>query len=191
MSKGRLEAFSDAVIAIILTIMVLELVAPHGAELSALRPLAPALLSYALSFAILNIYWNNHHHLLQAIKHVDGRVLWANSHLLFWLSLIPFATGWMGENHFAPQPVALYGLVLLRAAIAYYILVRALLALHGQDSALATAIGRDFKGKISVVVYLLAIPIAFVNAWVSFGTYVLVAIMWIIPDRRIERTLKP
>ena len=190
MSKGRMEAFSDGVIAIIITIMVLELAIPHEATLAALLPLVPVFLSYALSFVFLAIYWNNHHHLLQAIRHVDGRVLWANLHLLFWLSLVPFATGWMGENNFSAWPVALYGLVLLLAAMAYYILTRALIALHGRDSTLATAVGEDFKGKISVVIYLAAIFLAFVSSWLAGTLYVLVAVMWLIPDRRIERTLR-
>ena len=189
MTRGRMEAFSDAVIAIIMTIMVLELTGPHEASLAALRPLIPKFLSYLLSFVFLGIYWNNHHHLLQAIKQVDGRVLWANLHLLFWLSLVPFVTGWMGENAFAAWPVALYGLVLLFAAIAYFILTRALIALHGRDSALATALGRDVKGKLSVVVYLAAVPLALVLPAVACGLYVVVAVMWLVPDRRIERTL--
>jgi uncharacterized membrane protein len=189
MSKGRMEAFSDGVIAIIITIMVLELTVPHEADLAALRPLIPTFLSYVLSFVNLGIYWNNHHHLLQAIKQVDGRVLWANLHLLFWLSLIPFVTGWMGENDFSAWPVALYGTVLLLAAVAYFILTRALLSIHGRDSVLATALGRDFKGKVSVVIYLVAIPLAFVSSWFAGVLYVLVAVMWLIPDRRIEKTL--
>jgi uncharacterized membrane protein len=189
MSKGRMEAFSDGVLAIIITIMVLELAAPHQANLAALVPLVPKFLSYLLSFVLLGIYWNNHHHLLQAIKHVDGRVLWANLHLLFWLSLIPFGTAWMGENNFAPWPVALYGIVMMLAAVAYYLLTRSLIALHGKDSVLATALGRDFKGKLSIVICLCAIPLAFANRWVAFGLYVLVAIIWLVPDRRIERTL--
>jgi uncharacterized membrane protein len=189
MSKERMEAFSDGVIAIIITIMVLELRVPQTADLAALRPLIPVFLSYVLSFVFLGIYWNNHHHLLQAIHAVNGRILWANLHLLFWLSLFPFATGWIGENHFSAWPVALYGVILLLAAIAYFILTRALIALHGRDSALAIAIGGDFKGKISPVFYAVAIPLAFVNAWVSFGIYVLVAIIWLIPDPRIEKTL--
>jgi uncharacterized membrane protein len=189
MSKGRMEAFSDGVLAIIITIMVLELKVPHEADLSALLPLVPVLLSYVLSFVFLGIYWNNHHHLLQAIKHVDGRVLWANLHLLFWLSLIPFVTGWMGENQFAAWPVALYGAVLLLAGVAYVILTRTLISLHGRDSVLATAVGRDFKAKVSVVCYLVAIPIAFVNSWLASGLYVLVAMMWLVPDRRIEKIL--
>lgn len=189
MSKGRLEAFSDGVIAIIITIMVLELKVPHDATLAALLPLLPVLLSYVLSYVFLGIYWNNHHHLLQAIKQVNGRVLWANLHLLFWLSLIPFVTGWVGQTRFAAWPVALYGIVLFFASVAYFFLTRALISLHGKDSALGTAIGRDFKGKASAVVFLLAIPIAFVNSWFAFILYVLVAIMWIVPDRRIEKTL--
>jgi uncharacterized membrane protein len=191
MSKGRMEAFSDGVIAILITIMVLELKIPREAGWAVLVPLAPVFLSYVLSFIFLGIYWNNHHHLLQAIKHVDGRVLWANLHLLFWLSLVPFVTGWTGENNFAPWPVALYGTVLLFAAIAYYILTRALIALHGRESVLAAAVGRDFKGKVSVVIYLAAIPFAFVSSWIAFGMYVLVAVMWLVPDRRIEKMLHP
>ena len=190
MSKGRMEAFSDGVIAILITIMVLQLTVPHGAELTDLLPLLPIFLSYVLSFTFLGIYWSNHHHLLQACKHVDGRVLWANMFLLFWLSLIPFATGWEGENRFAAWPVALYGFILLMAAVAYYILVRALIALHGQDSVLAAAVGRDFKGKISIVIYLAAIPLAWtVNSWLGFGLYVLVAVIWLVPDPRIEKNL--
>jgi TMEM175 potassium channel family protein len=189
MSKGRLEAFSDGVIAIIITIMVLELKVPHGADLQALRPLTGVFSSYVLSFVFIGIYWNNHHHLLQAVERVNGNILWANLHLLFWLSQVPFATGWMGENHFAPLPEALYGFVLLMSAIAYYILVRAILAHHGRDSRVATALGGDFKGKISVVFYLFALPLAFVSRWAAGGIYVLVAIMWLIPDRRIERRL--
>jgi len=189
MSKGRMEAFSDGVIAIIITIMVLELKVPHGIEPTSLLPLIPVFLSYVLSFVFLGIYWSNHHHLLQAIKHVEGRALWANLHLLFWLSLIPFVTGWMGENHFAAWPVALYGVVLLLAAIAYFILTRTLIGIHDKDSALAAAIGRDFKGKVSVGLYMLAIPLAFASASLACGLYIVVAIMWLIPDRRIERTL--
>ncbi len=189
MSKSRMEAFSDGVIAIIITVMVLELRTPHGTELADLRPLIPVFLSYVLSFVFLGIYWNNHHHLLQAIKHVDGRVLWANMHLLFWLSLIPFVTAWMGENRFATWPVALYGVVMLSAALAYFILTRALIALHGRDSVLGTAVGRDRKGKLSIVLYSAAIPLAFVDPWISCALYVLVAVMWLLPDRRIEKTL--
>jgi uncharacterized membrane protein len=189
MKKGRLEAFSDAVIAIIITIMVLELVAPHGADLSALQPLLPKFLAYALSFVYLGIYWNNHHHLFQAVDQVDGRVLWANMHLLFWLSLVPFATSWMGEHYREPIPAVAYGVVLVMSGVAYYILVRFLLALHGTDSTLAIAIGRDFKGILSVVIYLVAIPLAFITTWLSFALYLTVAIIWFIPDRRIERNM--
>lgn len=184
-----MEAFSDGVIAILITIMVLELRVPAGADVFALRPLLPVFLSYVLSFVFLGIYWNNHHHLLQAAQLVNGSVLWANLHLLFWLSLVPFVTGWMGENEFTPWPVALYGAVLLCAAIAFFILVRALISLHGQDSALARAIGRDFKGKVSLVFYAVAIPFSFVNAWMACALYGLVAVIWLIPDRRIEKTL--
>jgi len=189
LSKARLEAFSDGVIAIIITIMVLELRVPHETGWSALRPLIPVLLSYVLSFVFLAIYWNNHHHLLQVCRHVDGRVLWANLHLLFWLSLTPFVTGWMGENHFAALPVAAYGVVLLMAAIAYFILAITLVSLHGSESALARALGKDVKGKASIVIYVIAIPSAFVSAWISCALYVAVAIWWLIPDRRMERTL--
>jgi uncharacterized membrane protein len=191
MSKGRLEAFSDGVMAIIITIMVLEMKVPQGADLVALRPLIPVFLSYVLSFIYLGIYWNNHHHLLQAIQHVNGRILWANLHLLFWLSLIPFVTGWMGVNHFAAWPVVLYGTVLWLAGLAYFILTRTLIAHHGRDSALATALGRDFKGKASLVCYAVAIPLAFVNSWFAGVLYVLVAVMWLIPDRRLEKALAP
>ena len=190
MSKNRLEAFSDGVLAIIITIMVLELAVPHQADLSALRPLIPIFLSYVLSFLHLGIYWNNHHHLLQATRQVDGRVLWANLHLLFWLSLIPFVTGWMGENEFAAWPVALYGMVLLFSAIAYFILSRVLLAIHGKDSTLGTALGDDFKGKVSVLIYMVAVPLAFVSPWIAGGLYVFVAVMWLIPDPRIEKTIE-
>ncbi len=189
MTKGRLEAFSDGVLAIIITIMVLELKVPHGDDFSDLRPLIPIFLSYVLSFIYLAIYWNNHHHLLQAVRHVNGRILWANIHLLFWLSLIPFVTAWMGENHFATRPVALYGVALLCPAIAYYILTHALIAHHGRDSELARALGRDGKGKISVVIYAAAIPLAFLHPMIACGLYVLVAILWLIPDRRIEKAL--
>lgn len=189
MSKNRMEAFSDGVLAIIITIMVLELAVPHETDLAALRPLVPVFLSYVLSFIFLGIYWNNHHHLIQAAQQVNGRVLWANLHLLFWLSLIPFVTGWMGENNFATLPVALYGTVLLFAAIAYFLLARTLLSIHDTDSALGIALGRDFKGKVSVVIYILAIPLAFVSPWISCGLFVLVAVMWLIPDQRIEKTL--
>jgi uncharacterized membrane protein len=188
-NKGRFEAFSDGVIAILITIMVLELTIPHGAEWMDLMGLAPVFLSYVLSFIYIGIYWNNHHHLFQIVKQVDGRVLWANLFLLFWLSLVPFVTGWMGENNFAALPVALYGVVLLCAALAYYILVRALLAVRGQSPALAEAIGRDFKGLVSLILYAIAIPLAFVFVWLAFALYVLVAVIWLIPDRRIENKL--
>lgn len=189
MHKGRLEAFSDGVIAIIITIMVLELKVPHSTEVTALVPLIPIFLSYVLSFIFIGIYWNNHHHMLQAVRQVNGRILWANLHLLFWLSLTPFVTSWMGENHFAAWPVALYGVVLMCAGIAYYILSQTLIAHHGKDSPLAKAVGSDFKGKISVVLYAAAIPLAFVHSWISLSLYVLVAIMWLVPDSRIEHTL--
>lgn len=184
-----METFSDGVIAIIITIMVLELKVPHESSLSALVPLVPVLLSYLLSFIFLGIYWSNHHHMLHAVAHVNGGVLWANLHLLFWLSLVPFTTAWMGETHFAREPVAMYGIVLLFASIAYFILSRALISLHGKDSVLGRAVGRDFKGQISTAIYLVAIPLALVRAWLACGLYVFVAIMWLIPDRRIERTL--
>ena len=189
MSKGRLEAFSDGVIAIIITIMALELRAPHGADWAALRPMLPVFLSYVLSFVFLGIYWNNHHHLLQAVRRVNGRILWANLHLLFYLSLIPFTTGWMGENYFAALPVAVYGAVLLCAACAYFILTRTLIAHHGKDSELAMALGRDFKGKASIVLYVAAISLAFLTPWLACALYVLVAAMWLVPDRRLERAL--
>jgi uncharacterized membrane protein len=185
-NKGRLEAFSDGVIAIIITIMVLELRVPHGTDLGSLRPLIPVFLSYVLSFIYLGIYWSNHHHLLQVARQVSGQILWANLHLLFWLSLIPFATGWMGENSFAAVPAAVYGFVLLMAAIAYFILVRSLIAHHGKESILAIALGSDFKGRLSVVLCLVAIPLAFLKSWIAYGLYVVVAVMWLIPDRRIE-----
>ncbi|MBW4441548.1 MAG: DUF1211 domain-containing protein [Plectolyngbya sp. WJT66-NPBG17] len=190
MGKGRLEAFSDGVIAILITIMVLELKTPHGTDFAALRPLIPVFLSYVLSFIYLGIYWNNHHHLLQAVRQVNGRILWANLHLLFWLSLIPFVTSWMGEN-FAPVPVACYGAILLLNAIAYFILTRVLIASHGQDSTLAIAMGRDFKGKVSLLIYAIAISFALINPLIACGLYVLVAVMWLVPDRRIEKKLTP
>ncbi len=189
MTTARMEAFSDGVIAIIITVMVLEMRAPRGTDVAALRPLIPVFLSYLLSFVFLGIYWSNHHHLLQVAEHVNGSVLWANLHLLFWLSLTPFVTNWMGENQFAAWPVASYGVVMLCAAIAYFILVRALLLLHGLESVLATALGSDFKGKISIVIYVVAIPLAFVRSWLACALYVFVAIMWLVPDRRIERTV--
>ena len=187
MGKARLEAFSDGVIAVAITIMVLELKVPHGTGFDALAPLVPTFLTYLLSFLFIAIYWNNHHHLLHAVQHVTGGVLWANMHLLFWISLMPFTTGWMSENHFAPVPVALYGVVMLGAAIAYYLLVHCLLATHPRDSFLAASMGSDFKGKISVVLYVAAIPLAFVEWWLACALYVVVAAIWLVPDRRIER----
>lgn len=189
MGKGRLEAFSDGVLAIILTIMVLEMKVPHGVDLAALRPLIPVFLSYVLSFVYIGIYWNNHHHMMHTVHRVTGAVLWANLHLLFWLSLVPFATGWMGENHFAPVPTALYGVSLLMPAIAYMILQNCVITAQGPDSQLARAVGNDLKGKLSPICYALAIPAAFLSPWISGGLYVLVAVLWLIPDRRIERTL--
>ena len=191
MGKGRLEAFSDGVIAVIITIMVLELKAPHGPGLAALAPLAPALLSYVLSFVYIGIYWNNHHHLLLAAQHIDGRVLWANLHLLFWLSLVPFTTGWVGEYPAAALPTALYGAVFLMAGVAWLLLQHALVKRNGPDSLLARAIGRDLKGKLSALLYASAILLAFVNAWIADALYVLVALVWFIPDRRIERSIDP
>ena len=189
MGKGRLEAFSDGVIAVIITIMVLEMKVPHGVELEALLPVIPIFVSYALSFVYVGIYWNNHHHMLHAAGKVNGAILWANLHLLFWLSLIPFVTGWMGENHFASMTVALYGAVLLLSAIAYFILSRALIRHDGDASTLARALGGDFKGKVSVVLYVAAIALAFVNRWLSLALYVGVAVMWLVPDRRLEKVL--
>lgn len=189
MSKNRLEAFSDGVMAIIITIMVLELKVPHGVDLLALKPLVPVFLSYVLSFVYIGIYWNNHHHLLHTVKHISGGILWANLHLLFWLSLLPFCTGWIGENHVAPAPVSVYGGVLLMAAIAYLLLQRAIIRQHGHDSILASAIGGDRKGKLSFLLYLLAIPLSFLSPWAAIGLYVLVALLWLVPDQRIERAL--
>ena len=189
MTKGRLEAFSDAVIAIIITIMVLELRPPHEASAAALVPLTRKFASYAVSFLYLGIYWNNHHHLLHAARHVDGRVLWANMHLLFWLSLVPFVTAWAGETHFAPAPMALYGVVLLGAACAYYVLSRSLIARHGTDSPLARAVGRDRKGLLSVALYAVAIAVALPATWISSAIYVAVAVIWLVPDSRIEKVL--
>jgi len=189
MGKARLEAFSDGVIAVIITIMVLEMKVPHGVELEALQPVIPIFVSYALSFVYVGIYWNNHHHMLHAAGKVNGAILWANLHLLFWLSLIPFVTGWMGENHFAPMTVALYGAVLLLSAIAYFVLSRALIRHDGDASTLARALGGDFKGKVSVVLYVAAIALAFFNRWLSLAVYVAVAVMWLVPDRRIEKVL--
>jgi uncharacterized membrane protein len=188
MNKGRLEAFSDGVIAILITIMVLELKTPEGSTWQALRPLVPILLIYVLSFVFLGIYWNNHHHLLQATEHVNGRILWANLHLLFWLSLTPFAMGWMGANTVAAAPTAAYGTVLLGSGIAYLILQREILAAHGPHFRLRAALGRDLKGKISAVLYIAGIAIAFENPWISYAIYVFVALMWLVPDRRIERS---
>jgi uncharacterized membrane protein len=190
MGKGRLEAFSDGVLAIIITIMVLELKVPHGEDLAAVKPLFPVFLSYVLSFCYVGIYWNNHHHLLHAATRVNGPILWTNLHLLFWLSLLPFVTGWMGENHFAPVPMAFYGGVLFLSAVAYTLLSRAIIKAHGgRDSTLARALGSDRKGWISLGVYIAGIPLAFVNQWISFALYTAVALMWFIPDRRIEKAL--
>jgi uncharacterized membrane protein len=186
----RLEAFSDGVLAIIITIMVLELKVPHAVELAALKPVLPILLSYVLSFTYVGIYWNNHHHLFQAAEQVSGGILWANLHLLFWLSLFPFTTAWMGENHLAAIPTAIYGFVLLMAAIAYYVLQRAIIAKQGRESLLALTIGKDWKGKLSPALYLVAIPLAFVSSWIASAFYVFVALLWLIPDPRIEKALK-
>jgi uncharacterized membrane protein len=190
MKTTRLEAFSDGVLAIIITIMVLELKVPHAVELAALKPLLPVLSTYILSFIYLGIYWNNHHHLFQITERVSGGILWANLHLLFWLSLFPFTTGWMGENGLSSTPTAVYGFVLLMAGIAYYILERAIIAKEGRHSILASAIGRDWKGKLSPVLYLMAIPLAFVNARIASALYVFVALLWLIPDPRIEKALE-
>ena len=189
MEKNRLEAFSDGVLAIIITIMVLELKVPHGVELVALQPLLPVFLSYVLSFIYVGIYWNNHHHMLHSTRRVNGSILWANLHLLFWLSLFPFTTGWMGENHLASMPAAVYGFVLLMAAIAYYVLQRTIIAQQGPGSLLASAIGSDWKGKLSPVLYLAAMMLAFASPWMANGLYALVALIWLVPDRRIERVL--
>ncbi|MCA1826834.1 MAG: TMEM175 family protein [Myxococcales bacterium] len=190
MSKTRLEAFSDGVIAILITILVLELKVPHGDDLRALAPVLPVFLTYVLSFVYLGIYWNNHHHMLLATTRINGRILWANLHLLFWLSLVPFVTGWMGENHFAPLPTAVYGAVLLAAAIAYYVLQTAIVAEQGPGSKLAAALGSDLKGKISPLLYMAAIPLAFVSEWMADALYVVVALIWLVPDRRIESRLR-
>ncbi|SFN33309.1 TMEM175 family protein [Dokdonella immobilis] len=189
MGKNRMEAFSDGVLAIIITIMVLEMKVPHGEGLIALTPLIPVFFSYVMSFVYIGIYWNNHHHLLHATKQVRGGTLWANLHLLFWLSLFPFVTGWMGENHFAAMPTALYGVVLLMASIAYWALARRIIAAEGETSLVARAIGRDRKGLVSTALYAIAIPLAFVQHWISLAIYVLVALTWLIPDRRIERVM--
>jgi uncharacterized membrane protein len=189
MSKERLEAFSDGVIAIIITIMVLEFKVPHEGNLEALKPLIPIFLSYVLSFIYIGIYWNNHHHLFQLIYRINGRVMWANLHLLFWLSLVPFATVWMGESHFSTYPVVVYGTLLLFSGFAYWILTKSLISSHGKDSTIAIAIGKDFKGILSLAIYALAILLAFVNTLLACGLYILVAIIWFIPDRRIEKNL--
>jgi uncharacterized membrane protein len=189
MGKGRLEAFSDGVIAIIITIMVLEMKVPHGDSFEALKPLLPVFFSYVLSFVYVGIYWNNHHHLLHACTNVTGKVLWANLHLLFWLSLFPFATGWMGENHFAPMPSALYGVILLMAACAYWVLQQSIVATQGADSQLGQALGRDWKGKLSPLVYVVAIASTFWLPWAAEIAYVAVALLWLVPDQRIERKL--
>jgi uncharacterized membrane protein len=189
MKKSRLEAFSDGVLAIIITIMVLELRVPHEPTLAALALLWPTLLSYLMSYVFIGIYWNNHHHLWQLVEHVNGPVLWANLHLLLWLSLVPFVTAWMGENHFAAAPVAIYGVVLLGAGVAYYVMTRVLLASHAHDSLLARALGSDFKGRISVVIYAVAIALAFVLPWLSGLLYATVSVIWLVPDRRVERVL--
>ena len=187
MGKGRLEAFSDGVLAIIITIMVLEMKVPHGDSLDSLKPLLPVFLSYVLSFVYLGIYWNNHHHMMHAVNHVSGTVLWTNAHLLFWLSLVPFVTAWMGENHFSTWPVVLYGVVLLMAAIAYYFLAHCLTGLHGKDSAFTRSLGSDWKGKISLVIYVLGICLSFLHPLIGFGLYVVVATIWFIPDKRFEK----
>jgi uncharacterized membrane protein len=189
MNKSRLEAFSDGVIAILITILVLDLKVPPSGDLAALRPVLPVFLTYILSFVFLGIYWNNHHHLLYAASRINGKVLWANLHLLFWLSLIPFVTGWMGENHFAPVPTALYGVVLLMAAIAFTLLVRSLIRAQGADSKLAQAVGGDFKGNLSLACYAAAIPLAFLQEWISWALYAAVALLWLVPDPRIESRL--
>jgi uncharacterized membrane protein len=190
MGKGRLEAFSDGVIAIIITIMVLEMKVPHGEDLASLLPLLPVFLSYVLSFVYVGIYWNNHHHMLHATSKVSAAVMWANLHLLFWLSLFPFATGWMGENHFAPTPTALYGAVLLMAALAYWILQQAIIASEGSGSVLRSAVGTDWKGKLSPIAYVVAIGVTQISSWVAQVIYVAIALIWLIPDRRIERALR-
>jgi uncharacterized membrane protein len=190
MNKNRLEAFSDGVLAIIITIMVLELKVPHSVEFSALKGLLPVFLSYVLSFIYVGIYWNNHHHMLHSAKEVSGGILWANLHLLFWLSLFPFATAWAGENHLASVPTAVYGFVLMMAALAYFILERSIIAREGQGSLLGGAVGRDWKGKLSPLLYLIAIPLSFVSSWIASALYAFVALIWLIPDRRIERALR-
>ena len=190
MNKNRLEAFSDGVLAIIITIMVLELKIPHSAEFSALKPIFPLFLSYLISFIYIGIYWNNHHHMMHAVEMVSGKILWANLHLLFWLSMVPFVTAWMGENHFAPTTLALYGMVLLMAAIAYYILEMSLIHHHGPDSLLSKAVGKNKKGQWSVALYIIGISTSFFSLWISGAMYILVAIMWLIPDMRIEKAVE-
>ncbi len=189
MGKGRLEAFSDGVLAIIITIMVLEMKVPHGIGWADLKPLVPVFLSYVLSFVYVGIYWNNHHHLLHAAHKINGKVMWANNHLLFWLSLLPFSSGWMGENHFAPLPTALFGFDLLMAAVAYYILTRSLIHLHGKKSTIGSSVGAERKEKVSMLVYAAAVPLAFIEGWISLLLYTVVAILWLVPDQRIELTL--
>ncbi len=187
MPKTRLEAFSDGVIAVIITIMVLEMKVPHGTDFESLAPLVPVFLAYVLSYVYVGIYWNNHHHLMHAVQHINGSILWANLHLLFWLSLVPFVTGWMSENHFAPWPVALYGVVLMFSGLAFVLLTRCLVTIHGKESLIARSLRGDTKGKVSVAIYAVAIPLAFVRWWLAFALYVLVAAIWFVPDRRIER----
>jgi uncharacterized membrane protein len=189
MTKGRLEAFSDGVIAIIITIMVLEMKVPHGDSFESLKPVLPVFISYIISFIYLGIYWNNHHHLMHAVRNINGKVLWANVHLLFWLSLVPFVTGWMGENHFTKWPVILYGIVLLMAAVSYFILTRTLLSIHDKESTLTIALGKDWKGKLSLLIYALGIGLCFIHPLLGFALYVVVAIIWFIPDQRIEKKL--
>jgi uncharacterized membrane protein len=190
MNRTRLEAFSDGVLAIIITIMVLEIKVPHGNDFAALKPLIPVVISYVLSFIYIGIYWNNHHHMMHTVKRISGAILWANLHLLFWLSLVPFTTGWIGENHFAPIPMAVYGIVLLMAAIAYFILQTTIISVQGEHSLLARAVGNDIKGKMSPILYSLAIASNFVSQWISGALYILVALIWLIPDKRIEIILK-
>lgn len=189
MNKNRLEAFSDGVIAIIITIMVLELRIPHGDSIEELKRLFPKFISYVISFVYVAIYWNNHHHLIHTIKRVNGPIMWTNTHLLFWLSLIPFVTAWAGENNFSILPVAIYGVVLFMAAVAYFILTKTIISTHGSDTVLGTAIGKDLKGKISVVLYAIAVPMAFLEPFISVGIYILVALIWLIPDKRIEKSV--
>lgn len=190
MNRTRLEAFSDGVLAIIITIMVLEIKVPHGNDFEVLKPLIPVVISYILSFIYIGIYWNNHHHMMHTVKHVTGGILWANLHLLFWLSLVPFVTGWIGENHFDPIPMAMYGIVLLMAAIAYFLLQTQIIRTQGKDSLLARAVGNDIKGKMSPILYFLAIASNFVSQWISGALYILVALIWLIPDKRIEIIIK-